>query len=149
MSNSKFHLEIKTVSIFKFKDDGSFNQERVNLNLTRKITARLDTSQILTYSPPPNALVKIIVKGTSAEIKALVKHNCIKELNKKGVKISYKHISDEPNSNTGIKIEGEGTRQVSYLERLYHAVKTDPLQEHMYAMIFGRLKKPPVLQIVL
>ena len=62
-------------------------------------------------------------------------------LAKKGVKIVYKtipEVQESSDASSTVDISMKEHRQISYLERLYHSVKVDPLQANMYTRIFGK-----------
>lgn len=131
----------KTVSIFRFYEGGNFEHERIDLDLTKKMIVYLKPQEVATYTPPERVLVKLVIRGDSAEIKAVMKTTKIKELQKSGVKISYKQIETN-DSNTNLLGSGqiEEERQVSYLVRLYRVIKDDPEQVKWFEKLYGKCK---------
>lgn len=133
-----------TVSVFNFYPNGPgrvlrahFNTTRVDLNLIRRIIVRIRPDQVSTYEPPSNKLVKLMVVGTSAEIKAIMKLSKLKELQKRGVKVCYKQIDNvtvKENSST----PNEQPRQVRYLTRLAETIASDPELVSWYEKLFGK-----------
>ena len=104
----------KTVSIFTFNPDKSWNQERVDLGLPKKITIYITPNEIHNFEPKGNTLIRLVIRGTEAELKAVSKLEKINELKKKGVKIALKasHEIKEVDKTQEIK------PRVNYKDRL-------------------------------
>jgi hypothetical protein len=124
----------KSISLFTFYPDKHFEHERIFLDVTKKKLVYLSCQEIITYEPPLNAMIKVVIRGTSSEIKAVMKLAKIKELQKKGVKISYKHLPEEFSNDN---VEKEITPQMKYLDRLHLHIKDDPDVLKWYNKLFA------------
>lgn len=124
----------KSISLFTFYPDKHFEHERIFLDVTKKKLVYLSCQEIITYEPPLNAMIKVVIRGTSSEIKAVMKLAKIKELQKKGVKISYKHLPEEFSDDN---VEKEITPQMKYLDRLHLHIKDDPDVLKWYNKLFA------------
>lgn len=131
----------KTVSLFTFTGK-HFEHQRLDLKLTKRIIVYLEPSQVPTYTPPDNTLVKLVISGTAAELKVIVKLPQIKELTKRGIKISYKQV-DHSNSTSEVKVNAG--KQMRYLERLYHEISSDAKQVKWYEQLFGKFTTTGIL----
>lgn len=128
----------KTVSIFRFYSDKTWTEERVDLGLVKREIVYLSPAQVHTFDINAdiyiNKLIKLIVKGTDAEIKAIIKLDKIKELKKNGTKIAYKTVSaDEDNINK----PDLQTLKMHYLARLHHEIRYDPNLTKWYRKLFS------------
>ncbi len=125
--------EDKTVSIFTFNIEleTGWNEDRVDLGLKKRIITYLTPEKIHTYEPPPDKLVKVVIKGDEAEIKAIAKLDKIKQLKKMGIKISYKITSDNkiPEKN-GLIL------RLGYKDRLITEIQQDPKQVEWFNKLF-------------
>jgi len=83
----------KTISLFTFKADKSFQEDRVSLGIPKKVEIKVNYEDIDKTEIPENAEVKIIIIGNTAQNKTAEKLTKIKKWIKMGVKISYKDIS--------------------------------------------------------
>lgn len=117
----------KTVSIFTF--DETISDERIDLGLTKRVIIYLSPDQIHTYEPPTDKLVKIVIRGEDAEIKAIGSLDKIKELRRQGVKVVFKaNISEESTQKIRIRLP--------YRDRLLHEISSDPDQVKWYKQLF-------------
>jgi len=90
----------KTISSFVFVDKSTRTQTRISLNLPKKNIVHVNSNEIANNIPPKNQELKIIISGTSAEIKAIIKHPNIELWKKLGHKIAFKNIPLENKNNT-------------------------------------------------
>lgn len=128
----------KTISIFTI-DDNIFNgmndnihdavvEERIKLNITRKITIHLTIQQLQQWKCPENQVIRLIITGTCPEIQALSKSHLMKELEKKRIKIVYNFENTEDVkqiNNVGIN---NPVNNQNYYQRLEEVVKLDEQQ---------------------
>ena len=110
----------KTVSIFTFHNN-AWTEKREDLGLVKRIIVYLTPQDIHTYDPPSDKLVKIVIRGDGAEIKAVSKLEKIKELKKMGIKIAFKTHN---NSNDEAKMTGP-VLKMRYKDRLYSEICQD------------------------
>lgn len=125
----------KTVSVFTFNYvDGELKveEDRIDLGLKKRVIIYLAPSEIHTFSPPVDKIVKVVIKGKESEIKAVAKLEKIKQLKKSGVKIAFKTIQEN------LLTDSDAPEQVhiSYSDRLYQTVKTEPQQLEWYNQLF-------------
>ncbi len=125
----------KTVSYFTFRSSSDRDHERIDLRLPRKFIVRLTCSEVSTYIPQDNCELKIIVRGTLGELKAIKNHINIIQWKKMGYKIVYK---DLPNTET----EEETSRPISvsrarFSTVFYQAICSNPNLIPLYMKIFG------------
>jgi DNA repair exonuclease SbcCD nuclease subunit len=127
--------EDKTISYFTFNND-SFTHQRIDLGLPKKRLIYLDYKDFLSLNPNnynSKDEVKMVVRGSSAELKTLIKSNTVKMLEMKGVKVSYKEI-------TGDKNEIKTEVGIGYHEQLMVAVAGDIKLTQLLYRLFGPLK---------
>jgi DNA repair exonuclease SbcCD nuclease subunit len=101
----------KTVSLFTFmgsKDEDSstkpaansdsaekgWHEERIDLQLPKKIILRIAFKDIESTTIPPQSEVKVIISGQTSEIKTAAKLATIKRWKAEGVKVVYRDISE-------------------------------------------------------
>jgi DNA repair exonuclease SbcCD nuclease subunit len=89
----------KTVSVFTFtkeRKEGeeeekiNWSQERIDLGIMKKAIVHITADKVNSYEPPEDKMIKLIISGDEAEIKAVAKLAKIQELKKKGVKVAFK-----------------------------------------------------------
>lgn len=131
----------KTISFFKFMqkstDDQSLNsgweQTRIDLNLIKRKIVRIKCSELNdNWQPPANCLVKVTLYGSSSELKTIMKHPRVKELQKLGISIAYKE--DRNCLKSPLK---NPTPHQNYLHSLYQEISADPELVKVYTEIFS------------
>jgi DNA repair exonuclease SbcCD nuclease subunit len=138
----------KTVSFFSW--DATYSHThlslhtRVSLGLRKKKIVRVICSEIDRCTVSPDYDIKIIISGTSAEIKAIMKHPNIEVWKKDGHKIVYKDI---PNSNNKEIQPSTVKISKSYSTLLYETVQGDAQLLPLFNSIFGRAK--PTITLVI
>jgi DNA repair exonuclease SbcCD nuclease subunit len=121
-------------------------QERIDLGLPKKVIVHLSCTDIVNYQPPPNTQLKIVVMGTSAEIKAAMKLTNIKTLISAGVKVVFR---DVPSTKKADQVEPIKITKKKYTELLQHAIIADPPLVKIYQRIVtGQQQQGPKLIIV-
>lgn len=91
MQHSFGEREDKTISYFTFNEDSSWKEERIDLGLIKRKIIRIKVSDFKdNWQPPTNYLLKLIFYGNTAELKAIMKHPRISELQKQKILIAYK-----------------------------------------------------------
>ena len=114
--------------------DDLWDEERIELKLTKRTIVYLKSDQVMAWQPPQGKLVKTVIRGTSSEIKATMKLQYVKELVKLGVKVVYKTIEA---GSEEIKDLSLIMPQVPYLQKLGQVVDTDPGQKAWFEKLFG------------
>jgi|DewCreStandDraft_4_1066084.scaffolds.fasta_scaffold02053_35 DNA repair exonuclease SbcCD nuclease subunit len=141
LSHASNDHEIKTLSYFSWTFDNSRPvEERIDLNLTKRIVVTIPWDQVATYVPPPKHFVKLIITGTSAELKTVLKVQNIKTLTAMGVKIAYKNL---PSPLTEVSQQQEQHKMLGYKARLYQAVSQNPELKNTFVKLFGNLSLDP------
>lgn len=131
--------EVKTISYFSFSPGPTFVHQRIDLQLLRKRIVRLSTDKVLTWTPTPGDLIKLVIEGTADQIRSVTKLGRIRELQRMGIKISYRHLQD-PNSPATTE-DGESfpsVRQMRYLERLSESLQADLKAKEWFEKLFGK-----------
>lgn len=130
----------KTVSIFDLDYTGEFTEfmeTRVDLELTKKVIVKLKCQEVLSWIPPTKYLIKLVIEGTSNEIKAIQKLEYIKELIKfNNIKVVYKAI--DPEIFSQIHVEKVETSK-PYALLLRDSI-TEPRQKELLCQIFPNLR---------
>lgn len=127
----------KTISFFKFFQSQKLYHERIDLGLPKKHIVRILCSEVSTYIPRPNCQLKIIIKGSSAEIKAIMKHVNIDLWKKAGYKIAYKDLpSDSPESSSTNNVSRAPQKFSSVL---YSAISNEPRLPQLFNKLFGTI----------
>lgn len=84
----------KTVSFFTFNSDKTFEEERIDLKIPKKIMLTFRYDEIEAAELPENAEVKVIIVGNTSQIKTAAKLSKVKKWIKSGVKIAYRDVSE-------------------------------------------------------
>lgn len=128
----------KTVSFFTFHSSIQRDHDRIDLGLPRKLIVRLTCGEVSTYLPQTNVELKIIISGTSGEIKAIMKHPNIEVWKRAGYRIVYKDIPLTGIVETQRPIVAKAPPRFSNV--LYNAVSAYPRIMALYNRTFGNVK---------
>jgi len=141
----------KTVSLITYRYSNKFEseeneiaigniravEERIDLGLPKKRVFKLGCQEVLTWSPPEKSLIKLIIYGTNAEIKATMRLSLIKQWEKKGIKIDTKTVNDHTGIfDTTVDVPAED-RDLPYIKKLKKRVESDPRMNALYDKLFG------------
>ncbi len=122
------------------------HQERVNLQLPRKIKITLTAEELAQYQPPENSTIRIVVEGDPTQIRQVLQLAHVKEmLQRPG--ITFK-ISD---ARASVIPSMPGTVQVnsSFSKRLSEAVSKEPsLVQQEFVRLFGPLSSSPARPMI-
>lgn len=128
----------KTISYFTFRSPSDRDHERIDLGLPRKHIVRLNCGEVSTYVPQTNTDLKIIITGTSGEIKAIMKHPNIDAWKKVGYRIVYKDIPlDAPIENQRTPISKAPLR---FSTVFYNTISANPRLNALYIRTFGSVR---------
>ena len=138
--------EDKTVSIYRFPlmtsstvdVNATFTEERIDLGLEKKTLVYLTCEEVMTYTPPPGKHIKIVVRGTSAEIKAIMKLPSIKQLVASGIKVVYKDLPSHAPERSPPRHD-KMREALSYTRRLHDSVQQDEEMKALFTELFGTL----------
>ena len=138
----------KTISYVVFHSPNERTHERVDLGLPRKHIIRITCAEVSTYVPQENCDLKIVIKGTAGEIKAIMKHPNIDMWKKSGHKIAYKDIPldrpEIPETEKG-NIVSKAPQRFSSV--LYNTISNNPRLGTLYTKIFGSVRVTTLLPI--
>lgn len=136
----------KTISYFTYYSERDREHERIDLGLPRKHIVRLSCAEVSTYIPQPNCELKIIIRGTSGEIRAIRIHPNINLWKNAGYKIVYKDIPLEK-SNVSLSEENNHEHKpvmskapLRFSVVLYNSVSSNPRLGPLYNRIFGSVR---------
>ena len=80
----------KSVSVFTFLADKSYQHERIDLAMRKLEIVYLDADQVDHYFPPLDKIIKLVIRGTTEQLNVLAKNSKIKEWKEQGFKIAFK-----------------------------------------------------------
>ena len=121
----------KAVSLFTFGDNYSWEEERIDLGLIKKVIVYLKPEDVEDYVPPEDKLVKLVIRGDDASIKMTAKLEKIKELKRKGINVVFKTLmSSGKEDNKKLFI------RMGYKDSLYSTVNKDPDQLKWFNELF-------------
>lgn len=128
----------KTISYFTFDSPNQRTHERIDLKLPRKHIIRLTCANVSTYIPDPNCELKIIIRGTSGELKAIKTHVNVVLWKSEGHRIMYKDLPLEQTSEQLIDLPGAvGHAPERFSSVLYGRISGVPSLVTLYTKIFG------------
>lgn len=112
----------KTVSLFIFSGNEKFNftENRIDLQLKKRIIVYISPDKLESYIPPNDKLVKLVIKGDGPSIIAIQKSAKIKELRNIGVIVVFK-TTDDKNIPTSNKLN----IKMKYKDRLIKETETN------------------------
>lgn len=125
----------KTISYFKFGNERL--HERISLMLKTKKIIYLTCAEVVNYVPEKNSELKIVIKGTSGEIKGIMKHVNIDIWKREGHKISYKDVPLEKNDGNEIAIKPN--QRFSTI--LYNKINKNTRLNDLYISMFGKISE--------
>lgn len=125
----------KTISMLSWDSEFGRHHERLALGLPQKHIIRINCEDVGTYVPPTQYELKIIIRGSGAELKAIMRHPNIDVWKKAGYRVIYKNIS------SGIG-ESEEEAPISHAPLrfsavLYTAISDQPRLCDWYHRLFG------------
>ncbi len=123
----------KTISFFEFNSSKEPKEERIDLGLIKREIVYLDANKLISWEPSTGKLIKVVLRGTSAEIKATMKLDKYTQLSKHPyIKMVTKTISNQTVRPIMIK-------NIGYLRRLGEIVNNDEQQKKWYNFLFGTI----------
>lgn len=138
----------KTISYFTFGSNGVRTHERINLGLPRKQIVRIRTEEVGTYEPVAEGELKILIRGTTLQIKAIMKHPKIKVWEKAGHRVVYKHLSEAADAHPSgtTNLGGEPSPPLRFATVLATAIAADPNPrlQPLFLRIFGGTPKSEI-----
>jgi DNA repair exonuclease SbcCD nuclease subunit len=135
--------EDKSISVFTFErkeedvKDAKFvmvKQERVTLDIPRKLTIKLTPKELLEFTPPINTKVKIKVMAEASVLKSLMQTEHVANLKKAGVKIDVSITTHTQNTEVPVyKVK------TSFQMRVLEAVHSNPTIKATFNHIFPNM----------
>jgi hypothetical protein len=126
----------KTISLLTFRSSNDRDHERIDLGLPRKQIVRITCAEVSTYTPQTNYELKIIIRGTSGEIKAVMKHPNIDLWKRAGYRIVYKDIPVDKIESEDKPVIAQAPPRFSIV--LYNSLVDNPRLGDLYDRIFGK-----------
>lgn len=128
----------KTISYFEFELNGERKHERIDLGLPKKYIVYLSCADVNDYVPDENQDLKIKIRGTSGDIRAIMKHPNIIEWKKMGYKIQYKDIP----LNESLTYDGPVISQApqKFSKVLYDSISDNSRLVLTYNKVFGEME---------
>lgn len=137
----------KTISYFVYHTPNEREHVRIDLGLPRKQIIRITCAEVSTYVPQQNHELKIIIRGTSGEIRAIKMHPNINIWKQSGYKIIYKDLplngTTMPNDNISII----SIAPLRFSTVLYNKINSNQRLSSLYIKIFGGTNKYAVSNI--
>ena len=128
----------KTISIFKL-DDGKLSENRVSLNLPKRIHMEIMSSEVpYCVIPQGDKTIKITITGTMAENMAVKKLDIVKEWKARGIVVDYHDILPQQSDNIFIIDDGPRKQRKKFIEGLYDDISNDPDMLETYHEVFGK-----------
>lgn len=110
-----------------------WKENRLDLGLVKRVICYIHPREIITWVPPTNKLIKLVVRGTVSEIKSITKLDYLNVLRKNGVKIVYKTVDDD---YVGSDANDPTASQMSFLENLEASCSSEPGVKEWFDRIF-------------
>lgn len=148
--------EDKTISWVTLINPKEHTHRRIDLGLTKKRIVELTCAEVTNFVPDPQFQTKLVIIGTSAELKQIAKLYHVKQLADRGIKVVYKdsgetaaqnqrltsELSDSGRGDTTTFNQLRSQGNVSYLQRLYQGVAHDEPLQQLFRSIFGQPNVP-------
>ena len=129
----------KTISYFEFNvKDGKVERkhERIDLHLRKKHLEHITCTEVSGHIPRNNCDLKIVITGTSPEIKTILQHPNIEIWKKAGHKIVYK---DNATAGEFSAIASAPRIQITFTQALQNAIANDTQLHLVYQKAFGQM----------
>jgi len=131
----------KTISYFTIFSPSSRLHDRIDLCLPRKHILRINSSDVSSYILPSSGDFRIIISGTSAQLKAIITHPSIHSWTLSGHKIIYRDI---PLDKPDLSIDRSSSPLPRFSSLLYTSVSSNSRLIPLFTLIFG----PPKLNFI-
>jgi hypothetical protein len=118
----------KTISLFSWDSDSvTPKHERIDLDCKKKKIMHISVQQVEGFIPPEKTLLKLVIEGSAAQLKALANSQKVASLRALGVKVHFKAQTETCNKQPSIRknysevltsLIGRDSRQMKwYLKR--------------------------------
>ncbi len=108
-------------------------EERIDLGLIKRKTFHLTATQLLSWTPPTDCLVKVVVQAKPGELKSMAASTQIKRLRAQGITVTINTIPDKQLQTGFIN----RTQTWHYLDSLRHIITADSKQLDWFNKIFS------------
>jgi DNA repair exonuclease SbcCD nuclease subunit len=123
----------KGVSLFTF--DKGYKEERLKLPIPPKVTIKIEASKIDNLEIKQNQETKVIIQGSSEDLKGIRKNNRVKELISQGIKVTTEII------DSYVPIKEEKIKRKDFLDIVFSLVEEDKDLLNLAQEIYGVKKK--------
>lgn len=82
----------KTISLFTFSEDKTWNETRIPIGLPIKVKITISAYEVPTWIPPEGHKIKLVIRGTPSEIATAREHSNIQHWKNIGISIIYSDI---------------------------------------------------------
>jgi predicted MPP superfamily phosphohydrolase len=130
----------KTISLFTFRSPTDYTHERIDLGLPKKHIVRITCAEVSSYVPRTNCDLKIIIKGTAGDIRAITKHPNITLWKTAGHKISYRDVPLEYAHNDNLDRRALNKAPPRFSQAFYGALLHNPRLTRLYEKHFGSVR---------
>jgi len=129
----------KTISYFSFKSPSIRTEERINLGLPRKHTAKISCEEVNKYIPPVNSIVRITITGNYTSLKTIMNHPNVIKWEKLGHKVTTKEIPIVDDKNIHISKEDNIINKAppKFSTALQMSISKNIQLQQLYCNIFG------------
>ena len=135
----------KTISLFTFRSPTAYTHERIDLGLPKKHIVRITCAEVSSYTPRVNCDLKIIIKGTAGDIRAIMKHPNIVLWKENGHKISYRDIPIEYVTDDNLDRRTLNKAPPRFSQAFYSALSNNPRLTKLYDRVFGGVRTTTLL----
>ena len=118
-----------------------WNENRIDLGLMKRVICYINPSEINTWVPPQNKIVKLVIRGTTSQIKGIAGLDRLKELKDLNIRIVFKTIEDDNQHDLSDNTTKSGP-QLPYLQSLELAASQDQGLQKLFTKIFGGTTEP-------
>lgn len=128
----------KTISFFTFRSRTDYTHERIDLGLPKKRIERIDCAQVSSYVPRPNCDLKIVIRGTSGDLRAITKHPNVIAWKALGHKVTFRDIPLEYINNIDLAQRIPNKAPARFSEVFYTALPERLKQT--YFKVYGSVR---------
>jgi len=126
----------KTISMITFTAQ-NWQEQRITLEVRKKTIHHISVAQVGTYQVSPEEIAKIVISGTSAELKGINRHPAWRQWTEQGHKVTTKTLPGEHGRlSTAVVSIKDGVRP-GFRGILHSKLAAQPHLRDLYLQIFG------------
>ena len=133
----------KTISLFTFRSQTDYTHNRIDLELPKKRIERIECAQVSSYVPRPNCDLKIIIRGTVGDLRAITKHPNVLAWKALGHKVTFRDIPLEYINNIDVMQRAINKAPARFSEVFYLALPERLKQT--YLKVYGSVRTSNLL----